>query len=207
VAQDGVEQRLQVRPQVGGQSRLAGDGVGIDHVEIGLLVAGAQFEKEVKGTVQRVVGVRAPSVYLVDHHDDAVVHGQRLLQDETRLGHGPLGGVHQEQHAVHHVEHPLDLATEIGVAGGVHDVDLDLLPGSGVKDGDGGVLGQDGNPALALQGVRVEHALNHLLVLAKDARLLEHAIHQGGLAVVDVSDNGQVAEVVTCLEHLLTPVP
>jgi len=194
VAQDRVEQGFEVRPEVRAQARPPRDGVGVDHLKIGLLVSGAKLEKEVKGAIQRVVGVGVPAIHLVDHHDDAVVHGERLFQDETRLRHGPLGGIHQQQHAVHHVEHPLDLATEIGMAGSVHDVDLDLTPREGVPDGNRRVLGQDGDPALALQGIRVEHALDHLLVLAKDARLFEHGVHQGGLAVVDVGDDGQVAE-------------
>ena len=56
-----------------------------------------------------------------------------------------------------------------------------------------GVLRQDGDAALALQVVRVHHALGHLLILAEDVRLLEHGVHQRRLAVVDVGDNGDVA--------------
>ena len=129
VAQDGLEQRLQVGPQLGGQPGLAGDGVGVDHREIGLLVAGAQLDEQVKGLVEHALRVGVLAVHLVDHHDGPVAHLQRLLQHKARLRHGAFGGIHQQQHAIHHVHHPLHLAAEIGVAGGVDDVDLDLLLG------------------------------------------------------------------------------
>ena len=91
--------------------------------------------------------------------------------------------------------HALHLAAEIGVAGRVDDVDLDLLLDR-IADGDGRVLGQDGDAALALQVVGVHDALGHLLVVAEDVRLSEQAVDQRGLAVVDVGDDGDIANVV-----------
>jgi hypothetical protein len=75
------------------------------------------------------------------------------------------------------------------VAGGVDDVDLDVA----VRDG--GVLGEDGDAALALQVVAVHHARLRDLVGAEALGLLEHGVHEGGLAVVDVGDDGDVADV------------
>ena len=111
-----------------------------------------------------------------------------LAQHKTGLGHGPLGDVHQQDHAVDHLEDPLHLAAKIGVARRVHDVDLHVLVV------DGGVLGQNGDAALPLQIVGVHDPLHRGLVLAVDAALLEHFVHQGGLAVVDVGDNGDVSQ-------------
>ena len=101
-------------------------------------------------------------------------------------GIGPFGRVHQDQHPVHHPQDPLDLAPEVGVARGIHDVDLGAVPPHG------GVLGQDGDAPLPLQRVGVHHPLLHLLVGPEGPRLPEHLIHQGGLAVIDVGDDGQV---------------
>ena len=61
--------------------------------------------------------------------------------------------------------------------------------------GDGDVLGKDGDAALALLVVGVEHALFHLLVLAEHAGRVQQAVDQRGLAVVDVRDDGDVADV------------
>src|ERR1051325_5439334 len=66
---------------------------------------------------------------------------------------------------------------------------------------DGGVLRQDGDAALFLQVVGVHDALVHLLVGAYGAGLLEERVDERGRAVVDVGDDGDVADVVTELLH------
>ena len=58
---------------------------------------------------------------------------------------------------------------------------------------DGGVLGQDGDAALALELVAVHRALGDALVGAERAALVQQRVDQRGLAVVDVGDDGDVA--------------
>ena len=113
---------------------------------------------------------------------------QGLAQHVARLRQRPLRGVHEQQRAVDHLERALDLAAEVGVAGRVDDVDLDVAVVHG------GVLGQDRDAALALEVVGVEDPLTHLLVRAEDAALPQQGIDQGGLAVVDVGDDGDVSK-------------
>ncbi len=100
-----------------------------------------------------------------------------------------LGGVDEDDDAVDHVEDALDLAAEIGVAGGVDDVDARAFPD------DAGALGQDGDAALALEVVAVERAFGDDLVFAERAGLAEELIDQRGLAMIDVGDDGDVANV------------
>ena len=128
------------------------------------------------------------AVDLVHHHDRVEAAGQRLADHELGLRQHPLGGVHQHDGAVHHVQDALHLAAEIGVAGGVYDVDSDVFPGHR------GAFGQDRDAALALQLVAVERALGHLLMLAEGAGLAKELIDQRGLAVVDVGDDRDVAD-------------
>ena len=86
----------------------------------------------------------------------------------------------------------LDLAAEVGVAGRVDEVDLD------VAEREGDVLGQDGDAALALQVVGVEDALlRRSSLVAEQAGLPQHLIDQRRLAVVDVGDDGHIADVVS----------
>ena len=68
---------------------------------------------------------------------------------------------------------------------------------------DRGVLGHDGDAALALQVVGVHDALGDLLVVAEDVALPEHGVDQRGLAVVDVRDDRDVADIVPahCYEY------
>ncbi len=103
----------------------------------------------------------------------------------------PSAASTSKQGAVGHFEDALDLATEIGVAGRVDDVDLR------VADFQGDVFGEDRDAAFAFEVVGVEYAGAAQLALAEQARLTEHLIDQGGLAVIDVGDDGDIAEVRT----------
>ena len=66
---------------------------------------------------------------------------------------GPSCGVDDQQHAVDHLHDPLDFAAEIGVAGGVDDVDVVIVP---LKSR---VLRADGDALFALEIHRIHHAL------------------------------------------------
>jgi hypothetical protein len=130
------------------------------------------------------LGIRA--VDLVDRHDGPESQRQCLTGDEPGLWHGPFGRIHQDEDAVDHAENPLDLATEVGVARRVHDVDLGAVPAHG------GVLGENGDPPLPLEGVGVHHPFLDLLVGPESPRLAEHLINQCRLAVVYMGDDRQV---------------
>ena len=114
---------------------------------------------------------------------------QRLLQHEARLRHRAFGRIDQQQNAVDHLQDALDLAAEVRVARGIDDVDFRPFIMHG------GVLGQNGDAALALQVAGVHHAINHRLIFAVDAALLEHFVHERGLAVVNVGDNCDIPNV------------
>ncbi len=135
------------------------------------------------------IGVLA--VNLVDDDDGLGAGFERLAQHKTGLRLGTIGGVHLQEHAVNHVHDALDLAAEIGVAGGVHDIDVEVL----VLEG--GILGLDGDSLFPLQVHGVHDALlrGNGLVGAEGARLFEQAIHQRGLAVVHVGDDSYVSYV------------
>ncbi len=62
-------------------------------------------------------------VDLVYHHDDGKLSGKGLLEHKVRLGHGAFLRVHEEQGGIGHIEHPLDLAAEIGMTRRIDDVD------------------------------------------------------------------------------------
>ena len=128
------------------------------------------------------------AVDLVDDDDDAVTQLQRAGEDEARLRHGALSGIDEQDNAVDHLEDTLDLSAEVGVARGIDNVDL------GVAVADGGVFGEDRDAALTLEVVRVHDAVDDLLIFAVHAALLEHFVDEGGLAVVDMGDDGYIAK-------------
>ena len=189
IFQNRVKQRAQVlaglaQIQRGG----AQTGAGIDDGTVQRGFIRAQLDEQIQHLVHHFVAACIRTIHLVDYHDDRQLQCQRLFQHEAGLGHGPFKAVHQQQHAVHHFEHALHFAAEIGMAGGVDDVDLGGLVMHGR------VLGQNGNAALTLDIAGVHDTLGHLLVFTENAALLEHFIHQGSLAVVNVGDDGDVAE-------------
>ena len=155
------------------------------------MLGGAHVDEQLVDLVQHLGNAGVGPVDLVDHQDDGQVESQRLAQHETGLGQRPLAGVDQQQDAVDHGEAPLHLAAEVGVAGGVDDVDLDAAVAHR------GVLGQDGDALFPLQVVGVQDPLDDGLVVAEGARLAEHGVDQRRLAVVDVGHDGDVAEVFT----------
>ena len=63
----------------------------------------------------------------------------------------------------------------------------------GVLIADGGILGQNGDAAFPLQITGVHNAVHGFLILAVYAALLQHLVHEGGLAVVNVGDDGYVS--------------
>jgi hypothetical protein len=72
--------------------------------------------------------------------------------------------------------------------GGVDHVDLHALVAHAH------VLAQDGDAALTLQVVVVQQQVGLVLVVAEELALVQDLVHQRGLAVVHVGDDGDVAE-------------
>ena len=84
------------------------------------------------------------------------------------------------------------------MARSIDNIDLDTLVGAGA------VLGQNGNAALTLDIAAVHDTLGDNLVITECTALMQHCVHQGGFAVVNVSDNGNVAQIVT--NHKIQPL-
>ena len=170
---------------VGG--RRAGLGVGIEDGEIELLFFGVEIDEQIVYFVEHFLGARVGAVDLVDDDNGRQLGFEGFAQNIARLRQRAFAGVDQQHDAVDHLQRALDFAAEVAVAGRVDDVDLHVV----IKDG--GVLGQNGDAALALQFVGIHHALDVVLVGAERAALLQHGVDQRGLAVVDVRDDGDVA--------------
>ena len=130
------------------------------------------------------------AVDLVDDADRLEPVAKRLAQHPARLRLRPAHGIGQQQHAVDHLHHALHLSAEVGVARRVDDVDRVAVPL------DGRILGLDGDALFALEIHRVHDPLGDNLVVTECAALLQQLIHQRGLAVVHVSDNRYISNVV-----------
>ena len=164
----------------------------IDVREIELFVRGANGGEQVKRVVQHPVRIRVRTVNLVQHQNWTQAKLQSLAQNELGLGHDPFFGVHQEEAAIDHAKDAFHLAAEVGVSGGVDDVDPGFTHLAVPKDR--GRLGENGDPALAFLVVGVHGAFHGGLIGPEHARLGEKLIDESGLAMVDVSDDGDIAQ-------------
>ena len=184
---DGVEQRLKAVARLGQvRRRDAVARVRVEHREFDLVLGRVEVDEQVVDLVQHLLRPGVGAVDLVQHDDRRQPALERLAQHEARLRQRALRGIDQQHHAIDHRQRALDFPAEVRVARRVDDVDQDVV----VMDG--GVLGQDGDAALALEVGVVHHAIGDLLVGAKRPALPQQAIHQRRLAVVHVRDDGHV---------------
>src|SRR5271157_4645229 len=197
VLDDGVEERTQVvRRIVERTLGHAGFGDGVKHREIQLVFHRVEVDEQVVDLVEDFLHARVRPVDFVDDHNRRQLGLQRFHQNVARLRQRAFAGVHQQHDAIYHLERALHFAAEIAVAGRIDDVDLDAVVT------DAGDLGEDGDAALAFQFVGIHDAFHVLLVLAEDAALVEHGVHQRGLAMVHVGDDGDVANAIVAALHL-----
>ena len=156
---------------------------------------GSDVEQQVVALLDDLGDPSVGAVGLVDHEEHRQVCGQRLAQHEAGLRQRPLGGVDQQQHPVDHGQPALDLTAEVGVAGGVDDVD-DRHAAVGVLTVHRGVLGQDRDALFLLQVTGVHQALDSVVTaMSQRARLPQHRVDEGRLPMVDVCHDGDVAKV------------
>ena len=112
-----------------------------------------------------------------------------LFEHKAGLRQGAFRRIDQKHHAVDHFESPLHLTAEISMARGINNVDFNALPINRT------VFRRNGNAALALKIHTVHHPVSGGLILAKTATLPKHMVNQGGFTVVNVGDNGDVANI------------
>jgi hypothetical protein len=67
----------------------------------------------------------------------------------------------------------------------------------GVVKKQGGVFGENGDSAFAFQIVGIHDPFHHRFVGPENSALPQHGIHEGGLTVVYVGDDGDVANILS----------
>ena len=138
-------------------------------------------------------GVGLREVDLVEYGQDfeALFYCRVAIGDRLRFD--ALGSVYHEQCALARGEGTGDFVAEVDVSGGVDEVQLvGLAVLRGVVERD--ALRLDGDASFALEVHRVEHLVRHF-TLAQGVAQLDEAVRERGLAVVDVGDDREVADV------------
>jgi hypothetical protein len=190
---DGGDDLLKERLQVGSWDRGIGCGsaelaVRVEDREVEHALVGIEIDEEVIDLVEDLLRARVGAVDLVDHDHRGETGFERLREHVAGLWKWAFGCIDEEDNAVDHLQSALDFATEVGVAGRVDDVDLVVVII------ERGVFGEDGDSALSLEIARVHDALGDGLVGAKGAALAKHGVDEGGLAMIDVGDDGDIKD-------------
>ncbi len=135
---------------------------------------------------RRPLGVGRRQIDLVeDGHDlEVVLHG--LVAVGQGLGLNALGGVDQEDRPLAGGQRAADLVAEVHVTGGIDEMEGVSVP---VHPH---VLGLDGDAPLPLDVHRIEVLLAHEAGVHRPGQL-QNAVRKGGLAVVDMADDGEIA--------------
>ena len=163
--------------------------VGVNHREIELVFGGIQVDEEVVDFIEDFFCARVGAVDLVQHDHGRELGRERFLKNIARLWQRAFAGVDQQDDAVNHAQRTLDFTAKIAVAGRVHDIDLRIM------EKKRGVFRENGDAALALEVVRIHHALDERFVGAENSALAQHGVDQRRFAVVHVRDNGDIANI------------
>ena len=132
-------------------------------------------------------------IHLVEHRHDLVIIVDRLIDIGERLRLDPLRSVDYQERAFAGGERAVDLVGEIDMAGRVDEIEHVILAVAGaVIEAHG--LRFDGNAALALDIHGIEHLVDHFARLERPGEL-DQAVGKRRFAVVDMGDDGEVADI------------
>ena len=154
-----------------------------------MFVGGTETIEEIKYLIDDPMGTGARTIDLVDHKNRMKPLLEGLLGNKPGLRHRAVNRVHQQQYGVHHRQNPLNLTAKVSVAGSIDDIDPVTIPF------DGRVFGQNGNTALTLLIIGIHDPFGAHGFAVQRTGLLQQTVHQGGFTVVNVGNNGDVAEI------------
>ena len=172
---------------------------------------GADADHVVRGQTDDLLDLLGDPFRLGLGQIDLVQHGQHLealLDRGVAVGHRlslhPLSRVHDQQRSLAGGQRAGHLVAEVHVSGGVDEVELvvEAVLGAIVQRH---AVGLDGDAPLPLEIHGIEHLLGHLAIAQATAEL-DQAIRQGRLAMVDVGDDREVADLFDVCGHS-APVP
>ena len=163
---------------------------GVEMMEVELVVIGFQRQEQVEDRFQRLLGLGVGAVDLVDDDDGLQAQLQRLGQHELGLRHDAISAASTSSTTPSTIDRMRSTSPPKSAWPGVSTM-LMRVPCHSTR----GAFGQDGDAALALLIVGIHGALGHVLVLAHRAGLLQQLVDQRGLAMVDMGDDGDVADI------------
>ena len=165
-----------------------------------LLLVSIQINKEFQYFIDDFLRSCFRTVDFIDAHDNRQFQFQSLAQYELGLWHGTFKCIYYQNYTIYHLENTLYLAAEVGMSRCVDDIDL------GIFIIYGGVLGEDGNTTFAFDVVGVHDTFRNFLILTEYTTLLQQFIHKCRLAMIDMGNDRDIADVFSFLSHKYLPL-
>ena len=137
------------------------------------------------------LGRRQVNLVQNGQHLQILLDGGVTVRHRLRLN--ALRRVHHEQRALAGIERARHFVREIDVAGGVDEVELIRLPVLLRSVIERDALRLDGNAAFPFQIHGIQHLRLHF-ALGQAAAHLDEAVREGGFAVVNMGDDGKIAD-------------
>ena len=205
---DAVEdQRLQRGIRVAGGSRNVGDDTlqHLIHIQAGLGRDAGRIQTgqadHVLHPLRHLVRVGAGQVDLIQDGHQFQIMLQRHIGVGQRLSFHTLRGIHHKDGTLAGGQTAADLVGKVHVARGIDEVELvGLAVLGGIVHGDS--AGLDGDAALALNVHVVQNLVFHG-ALVHALGQLQNTVRQGGFAVVNVCNDAEIADIVSC--HVVPP--
>ena len=163
---------------------------GEEHRVVDLVVIGAERDEELQDLVHHLVDAGVGAVHLVDDDDGEEACCRALRSTKRVCGMGPSAASTSSRQPSA-MDRTRSTSPPKSAWPGVSMMLIFVSP----FQVDGGVLGEDRDPALSLQVVGVQDAAPGPPGSRGRGPPAEHLVHQRGLAVVDVGNDGDVAEV------------
>src|SRR5215467_13865322 len=139
-------------------------------------------------SLDEVIRLCAAAIDLVDEDDRGDAQPPQCPEQYLRLRLNPFYGGDQQDSAVQNAEGALDFGEEVGMSGGIDEVDFQ---GAHAK-GDNRGLDRDAPSLLKLQGVGLGSALIYPAGFADNVRFIQDSLGQARLSRVYVRDDTDI---------------
>ena len=161
----------------------------VEHGEVQLVFCGVEAEHQVEHHFVHFFRTAVRFVHFVDHYNRFQSDLKGFLQHEAGLRHRAFEGVYQQNTSVGHVQDTFHFSTEVGVSRSIDNVDFRTV----VIDGN--VFGKDSDTSFPFQVVVIQYQFTVGLVVAEQVSRQHHLVHERGFPVVNVSNNGNVSNI------------
>ena len=160
----------------------------IDCREVELIFSSVEIAHQIEHHFLHFVGTAIRFIHLIYYDDRFEAHLNGFLKHETCLGHGTFESINQKKASVGHVQHTLNLATEVGVSRSVDYIYLIVL----IVDRD--VFGQNSYSTFTFKIVVVKNKFAGILILTKKVSGQKHFVNQRGFTMVHVGNNSYISD-------------